>query len=86
MPTEKTTNPDRFGRYRVRDRTAKEMGTWSTARYNPATMLLVPNAKASDGYGRALPPKPWRPLPAQQAPETPASAEETTNTDEESIK
>lgn len=77
-------NPDKHGWYRVRDRSAKEMGSWSSRVFLPGTMVIVPNAKASDQYGRALPPKPWRPLPATQPTEPPASAEETNTTTEES--
>ena len=73
--------PDRYGRYRVRDRTNRRSGTWSTTIYNPDTMQLVSGA-ASDCYGAALPPKPWRPAPSGATPETPAPAGENTTTEE----
>ena len=74
------TNPDQHGRYRVRDKKNKQSGTWSSTFYNPDTMLLVPNANASDIYGKALPPKPYTPEPA--AP----PAEDTNPTPERSKK
>ena len=71
------TNPDEHGRYRVRDKKNKRSGAWSSTFYNPDTMLLVPNARASDGYGKALPPKPYSPDSGTSEP--PAPAEDTTN-------
>lgn len=70
--------PDQYGRYRVRDRTNRRSGTWSTTIYNPDTMQPV-GGPASDIYGAALPPKPYR--PASLAPEPPAPAGDTTTTE-----
>lgn len=72
------TNPDEHGRYRVRDKKNRRSGTWSSTFYNPDTMLLVPNARASDGYGKALPPKPYSP-DSGTTNEPAAPAEDTTN-------
>ena len=67
MP-ERQTNPDKHGRWRVRDKTNRRSGAWSSRFYDPETMLLVPNANASDGYGAALPPKRFVELPEPPAP------------------
>ena len=75
---DRQTNPDRYGRYRVRDRTNRRSGSWSTRHYNPLTMLLVPNARASDVYGAALPPKPYAAPPQPPTPPAPAEDHETT--------
>lgn len=77
MPS-RQTNPDRHGRFRVRDKKNRYSGTWSTTAYNPDTMTLVPNANASDGYGRALPEKPYKPKPLDVAPDSPAPAGDNT--------
>lgn len=55
------TNPDEHGRYRVRSKTAPSLGVWSTRVYDPERHALVANAHASDSYGNALPPLPYRP-------------------------
>lgn len=80
MPS-RQTNPDQYGRYRVRDKTNKRSGTWSTTVFNPDTMLMVANADASDIYGKALPAKPFGPAPLAVPTQTPAPAG-TTNDNE----
>lgn len=76
MPS-RQTNPDQYGRYRVRDKTNKRSGTWSTTVFNPDTMLMVANADASDTYGKALPAKPMGPGATGRAPSDPGSAGNT---------
>lgn len=78
MAPSRQTNPDEHGRYRVRDRKNRRSGTWSSRVFNPDTMLLIPNAAASDGYGKALPHKPWRPESPATPTEPPAPADEDT--------
>lgn len=75
MP-DRQTNPDKHGRYRVRDKINRRSGSWSTVFYDPDSMLLVSNANASDGYGKALPPKPFVELPTD--PPAPAGGNNET--------
>ena len=70
-PTTPTTaasvpQPDKHGWYRVRDKTNRRSGSWSSRLYNPATMTIHPGP-ASDIYGAALPPKAWQETPATNA-------------------
>lgn len=56
--------PDQWGRYRVRAKGAKS-GIWSTRNYRADRHEIVPGP-ASDTYGAALPPKPFKkPEPAK---------------------
>lgn len=70
----KPPEPDQWGRYRVRRKGARS-AIYSTRRFDPDVHVIVPGP-ASDTYGEAIPPHPYR-KPAANAAPTPDAAPDT---------